>query len=76
MATLFRRAIDQVVDPVVITRAQLPVARVGRAYAASFTAQDDGVPRHDGTINVVVSAADSTGLAVTLPVTLKIAPFG
>jgi hypothetical protein len=102
MATLFRRAIDQVVDPVVITKAQLPVARVGRPYAASFTAQGgvapyqwrvvhgslpqglhlrpggtiDGVPRHGGTINVVVSAADSTGLAVALPVTLKIVPVG
>jgi hypothetical protein len=39
MATLFRRAIDQIVDPVVIEAAQLPVARVGQAYAARFTAR-------------------------------------
>jgi hypothetical protein len=99
MATLFRRAIDQVVDPVVISTAALPVARVGRAYAARFTARGgvgpytwritrgslprglslrpggsiDGVPRRSGRINVVVSAADSTGLAASRPMLLKIA---
>ena len=102
MATLFRRAIDQVVDPVVIKAAQLPVARVGQPYAARFSARGgvapyqwsvvwgslpkglslrpggtiDGVPRRKGRINIVVSAADRTGLGAALPVTLKIAPVG
>jgi hypothetical protein len=38
MATLFRRAIDQVVDPVTIYGAPLPIAHVGRPYAAHFSA--------------------------------------
>jgi hypothetical protein len=38
MATLFRRAIDGIVDPVVIDGA-LPRARVGHAYAARFSAR-------------------------------------
>jgi hypothetical protein len=38
MATLFRQAIDRVVDPVVIKAAPLPIAHVGRAYAARFSA--------------------------------------
>jgi hypothetical protein len=39
MAGLFRRAIDGIVDPVVIEAATLPVAHVGREYAARFTAR-------------------------------------
>jgi hypothetical protein len=39
MAGLFRRAIDGIVDPVVIDAATLPVAHVGREYAARFTAR-------------------------------------
>jgi hypothetical protein len=99
MASLFRRAIDQVVDPVVIKALSLPVPHVGREYAARFAATGgvgpyqwriargslpkglslrpngsiDGVPRRSGEINVVVSASDSTGLAATLPLMLKIA---
>jgi hypothetical protein len=38
MATLFRKSIDQVVDPVVIDRAPLPVPHVGHRYVARFTA--------------------------------------
>jgi hypothetical protein len=38
MASFFRRAIDQFVAPVVIEPAPLPVAHVGRKYAARFTA--------------------------------------
>jgi hypothetical protein len=44
MATLFRRAIDQIVDPVVIQAAQLPVARVGQAYAARSAAEGPQPP--------------------------------
>jgi hypothetical protein len=44
MATLFRRAIDQVVNPVVIEAAPLPVAHVGRKYAARFTATGGVAP--------------------------------
>jgi hypothetical protein len=43
MATLFHRAIDEVVNPVVINAAPLPVARVGDRYAAHLTASG-GVP--------------------------------
>jgi hypothetical protein len=39
MATLFRRAIDQVIDPVVIQSTPLPAARVGVEYAARFAAR-------------------------------------
>jgi hypothetical protein len=39
MATLYRRAIDAIVDPVVIDGPPLPSARVGRAYAARFSAR-------------------------------------
>jgi hypothetical protein len=38
MASFFRRAIDRFVAPVVIEPAPLPVAHVGRKYAARFTA--------------------------------------
>jgi hypothetical protein len=38
MATLFHRAIDEVVNPVVINVAPLPVARVGHRYSARLTA--------------------------------------
>jgi hypothetical protein len=39
MATLYRRAIDAIIDPVVIDGGPLPSARVGRAYAARFSAR-------------------------------------
>jgi hypothetical protein len=38
MATFFRRAIDRFLAPVVIEPTPLPVAHVGRKYAAHFTA--------------------------------------
>jgi hypothetical protein len=38
MATLFHKALDEVVNPVVIHAAPLPLARVGHRYAAHLTA--------------------------------------
>lgn len=103
IAGLFNTALhDALAPPLAIHTAGLPLARVGKPYAARLVASGGvapyrwrvvrgslprglrlrpngriaGVPRRSGRIELVVSAADSTGRAAAHAELLKIAPDG